>query len=108
MVETIDKEELKMKIDKGEEIQILDVRDTPEYDKEHIIGAKHLLISKMNAEKLNSMFKKDDLIITYSEDINCPAKMIAAEKLIEFGFKNVFAYPGSWKEWKEAGYPIEK
>jgi hypothetical protein len=29
------------------------------------------------------------------------------QKFIDFGFLNVLAYPGSWKEWKKAGNPIE-
>jgi rhodanese-related sulfurtransferase len=34
--------------------------------------------------------------------------MIAAKKLKSFGFRNVLAYAGSWKDWKGAGYPVEK
>jgi rhodanese-related sulfurtransferase len=48
------------------------------------------------------------VIVTYSLDTNCPAKNIAANKLDDFGFKNVLAYQGSWKEWKGVGYPVEK
>jgi rhodanese-related sulfurtransferase len=108
MVQIINTEELKEKMDKGEEeFILLDVRDTPDYEEEHIIRAVHLLISEMNDKKVDSMFNKDDLIITYSEDINCPAKRIAAEKLINYGFRNVIAYDGSWKAWKEANYPTE-
>ena len=107
MVQTITTEELKEKMDKGEDFILVDVRDTPEYEEEHIVGAVHLLISEMNEQKVNSMFDKDEQIITYSEDINCPAKKIAAEKLIEYGFKNVIAYEESWKAWKEADYPTE-
>lgn len=107
MVKKIEKEEIKLKLDMGEDIKLLDVRDTPEYNKEHIIGAKHLLISEME-DKVESMFEKDDVIITYSEDIDCPAKIIAAEKLEKMGFKHVMAYPGSWKDWKESDYPTEK
>ncbi|MBD3229405.1 MAG: rhodanese-like domain-containing protein [Candidatus Lokiarchaeota archaeon] len=106
MVKEIDKEEIKSKLDNNEDIILLDVRDTPEYNKEHIIGAKHLLISEMDG-KAESKFNKDDTIITYSEDIDCPAKNIAAEKLEKMGFKNVMAYPGSWKDWKDSGYPME-
>lgn len=107
MAEKINKEKLKEKIEKGENLRILDVRDTPEYEKEHIIGAEHLLISEMD-EKAELFFNKNETIITYSEDIDCPAKKIAADKLEKMGFKNVLYYPGSWKDWKEAGYPTEK
>jgi len=106
-MKTITKEELKEKIDRKENFRLVDVRDKPDYEKEHIVGALHFLISDMSQEKVNSMFNKDDLIVTYSEDRNCPAKRIAAQKLIDFGFVNVLAYEGSWKEWKDSGYPVE-
>ncbi len=107
MVQIISTEELKEKNEKREEFILLDVRDTADFEEEHIVGAVHLLISEMNEQKVDSMFDKDDLIITYSADINCPAKKIAAEKLIGYGFKNVIAYDESWKAWKEANYPTE-
>ena len=108
MVETIQKEELLDKIKRKENFVLLDVRDTSKYEKEHIKGAKHLLVAEMKEETVRAMLNKEDLIITYSEDINCPAKNIAAQKLSDFGYKNVHAFQGSWKEWKEAGYPIDK
>lgn len=106
-MDTITKEELLEKIRNEEAFHILDVRDTPDYRREHITGAVHLLIAEMTREKVEGMFGSADLIVTYSLDRNCPAKNIAAEKLREFGFVNVRAYQGSWKEWKESGYPVE-
>ena len=105
---TITKEELLEKITQNEVFHLVDVRDTPDYQKEHIVGAVHILISEMSQEKVEALFKKQDLIVTYSLDIDCPAKNIAAKKLVDFGFGNVLAYQGSWMEWKENGYPIEK
>ena len=58
--------------------------------------------------KVKSILKKDDQIITYSEDFNYPASTIAAEKLINYGFINVLVYKGGWKDWKDAKYPVEK
>jgi rhodanese-related sulfurtransferase len=107
-MDTITKEELLGKIQRNEVFSLVDVRDTPEYRQEHITGAVHLLISEMTGEKVEEMFDKQDLIVTYSLDINCPAKNIAAQKLRDFGFSKVLAYQGSWMEWKEAGYPVEK
>lgn len=107
-MDTITKDELLEKIRSHESFHLVDVRDTPDYRKEHIASAVHLLISEMKSEKVEAMFHKQDLIVTYSLDIDCPAKNIAAQKLIDFGFTNVRAYPGSWKEWREAGYPVEE
>lgn len=105
---TITKEELKTKIDAGEAFKLVDVRDTPDYRQAHIPGAVHLLIADMNKEQVHTLLHPEDEIVVYSLDIDCPAKFIAAKKLIDLGYKNVMAYPGSWKEWKDAGYPTEK
>jgi len=104
-IKTIKKEEIKNRMDRKLNVFLLDVRDTTDYLKEHIMGAKHLPIQEMNKNIMNHLFKEDDFIVTYSEDIHCPAKNIAAAELMGYGFKNVYAYPGSWKEWKESGYP---
>ncbi|NVM31988.1 MAG: rhodanese-like domain-containing protein [Candidatus Helarchaeota archaeon] len=107
MVDFIKRDELKKKIEKKEPFKLLDVRDTPDFEKEHIVGAVHILISKMNKERLNQLFGKDDLIVTYSLDFNCPASGIAAERLKEFGYTKLLRYKGGWQEWKESGYPTE-
>ncbi len=108
MINTITKEELLEKVKRNETFHLVDVRDTPDYQKEHIVGAVHLLISDMTKESTEALFGKQDVIVTYSQDINCPAKNIAAQKLMDWGFTNVLAYQGSWMEWKEAGYPTEE
>ena len=108
MVETIGKEEIKAKIESGEPFVLLDVRDTPDYREEHIKGAVHLLIADMDEGSVWELARPDDLVVVYSQDFDCPAKFIAAERLQEYGFTNVRAYPGSWKEWKEAGFPTER
>ncbi len=107
-MDTITKEELLEKIKYKESFHLVDVRDTPDYRKEHIVGAVHLLIAEMSQKKVEKLFAKEDLIVTYSLDIDCPAKNIAAKKLMDYGFSHVLAYPGSWMEWKRAGYPVEK
>lgn len=109
MTDTIIKEELLEKMKRNEPFHLLDVRDTPDYQKEHIVGAVHLLISEMSGETVEALFdSKQDVIVTYSLDIHCPAKNIAATKLMDLGFTNVLAYQGSWMEWKDAGYPVEE
>ena len=108
MIDTITKEELLEKIKQKDNFHLVDVRDTPDYQKEHIVGAVHILIAEMNRENVDALFGNQDVIVTYSLDIHCPAKNIAAKKLRDLGFKHVLAYQGSWKEWKEAGYPVEK
>ncbi|MFX0138461.1 MAG: rhodanese-like domain-containing protein [Candidatus Hodarchaeota archaeon] len=107
MVRIIDKQELLEIIEKNQKFLLLDVRDTPDYNNEHIKAAKHLLISQIE-KQITSMAEKDDLIITYSKDLNCPASDIAAETISNLGFTNILRYKGGWKEWKEANFPTDK
>ncbi|MHA1267489.1 MAG: rhodanese-like domain-containing protein [Candidatus Helarchaeota archaeon] len=58
--------------------------------------------------KVSSIFQKDAQIITYSEDHNCPASGIAAEKLVSMGYSNVLRYKDGWKAWKTANFPVER
>ncbi|RMF91480.1 MAG: hypothetical protein D6733_01010 [Methanobacteriota archaeon] len=98
--------ELKTRMDGGEEFVLLDVRDGPEYERERLPGAVHMLISDMNDKTLKG-FDRAVEIVTYSEDYRCPASRIAAEKLEEAGFSAI-NYQGSFEDWKEHGYPTEK
>lgn len=106
----ISTEEVKEIVDKmkkqksggSSEVLILDVREYEDYKKEHIPNAVHMYISDFE-EKAAKIDRKTK-IITYSRDISCPASTIAAKKLSELGFENVFDYKESFKAWKEAGY----
>lgn len=106
MIKIIKKEELLEMIENKKNFLLLDVRDTSEYKKEHVITAKHLPISQIES-KIDTFANKEDTIITYSEDLNCPASGIAAKKISGLGFKNVLRYKGGWKEWKQAELPTE-
>ncbi len=84
---------------------ILDVRDISEYDRGHIPTAIHVEIKEL--ENLKELFGKYEKIYVYSEDINCPASTIAARKLIELGYCNVYDFKGSFDEWVRKGYRVE-
>jgi rhodanese-related sulfurtransferase len=105
MVHEIDHAELKDMIDSDERFILLDVRDKPEYKKDHLPGALHLLISDMD-EKAKQMLDMNLTIVTYSEDYDCPASTIAAEKLEQMGFTTM-DYKGSYQDWVDHKYSVE-
>jgi phage shock protein E len=107
MVEIIDGPTLKKWIDAEKEMIIADARASEEYEKSHIPGSVSLLIAELE-KRADAVLRKGVPIVTYSEDINCPAKMILAEKLEKMGYKPVYAYDGSYADWVELGYPLEK
>jgi rhodanese-related sulfurtransferase len=107
MTDIITGEQLKEMIESGRDFDLLDVRDTPEYEKEHLPGAKSMLIADME-ERAGSELDKNKTVVVYSEDINCPASTIAVQRLSIMGFKELRDYAGSFRDWKEAGFPLEK
>ena len=52
--------------------------------------------------------KTAEEVYVYSKDYDCPASTIAAKKLVEMGFCNVYDFKGSFREWVEKGYETER
>ncbi len=106
MPKTIDRNELKRRLDSGEDIKLIEVLKEDEYKRLHIRGAMNIPLATIGATA-REKFSKDDFIVVYCSDINCTASPTAAEKLESFGFTNVHDYAEGKADWHEAGYPME-
>jgi len=106
----IDRETLKAKLDKKEKFQLWNVL-SKEYHKAdaNIAGSRWIPHDEIN-ERLAAQFvpSKDETIVTYCGGGECKASKMAAEKLAQLGYTNVFAYEGGLKDWSEAGLPLVK
>ena len=85
---------------------VLDIRGQAEFEKGHIIGAKHLLPSQVDPEgKLLAKAKESPVVVV------CYAGMTAtgvAQKLAKAGFKRVSVLEGGIGAWQQAGLPLAK
>lgn len=52
--------------------------------------------------------EKNRPIVVYCGFVGCRRSHHAAKYLTEWGYKNVYRYPGGITAWKEAGYPVVK
>lgn len=108
-IKKISKEDLKSRLDAGENILLVDVLPPEYYGEEHIAGAKNAPVYEINflehVEKLTN--DKSQRIVLYSEDPKSLATEDAAIKLIDSGYENVETFPGGLSEWKKAGWGIE-
>ena len=75
---------------------VIDVRDFADYESGHIPTAIHTPVDRLH--ELESLFSRYEKIYVYSEDANCPASTIAAKKIIEMGYCNVYDFRGSFDE----------
>jgi len=103
-------EELKQKMDDGDDILVLDAQPKAIYDKGHIKGALSLPWAAKLAQWDVRQISRDKMIIVYCDcgPGEADSSDLAAQ-LREMGFNNVkvLADP-SIRGWIRAGYPVEK
>lgn len=90
-----------------EDALVVDVREPGEYGAGHILGAKNLPLSRLDAGGAELAAKrKDKPVIVYCETGNRSAKAAAA--LRNQGFAKVLNLWGGLAAWQQAGLPVEK
>jgi len=109
MAKTLTAEELKQKIDAGEDFVLIDALGENSYQMRHVPGAQNVPNSptflRDFEEKVGA--PKDKEIITYCSSATCMASVQAAEALEEAGYTNVGHYKDGIAGWQEAGFEFE-
>jgi rhodanese-related sulfurtransferase len=96
--------ELEHNLKNRNDIVVVDVRETEDYEKGHIPGAINLPSDKWNTF---AGLRKDTLNVLYCYTQQCH---LAATAAVEFGAKGypVMEMDGGFEAWKEADLEIEK
>jgi rhodanese-related sulfurtransferase len=99
-------EELKAKMDRGEKVNIIDVREPHEYIEGNIGGKLYPLgkIQTMQIEDLEDL--KDEEVILHCR--SGKRSMMAAMILDQMGFKNTYNLVGGILAWEAKNYPVNK
>jgi rhodanese-related sulfurtransferase len=99
----ISRDELKQKLERKDQFQLVMALGDWEYCAKHIPGSLHFLTPK---EALASLAQDDDIVV-YCSSSECPASVFAYEYLVHHGYTHVRRYAGGILDWEEAGYPLE-
>ena len=102
-MELITCEELKEKLDRGDDFKLVFTMSEWAYRAKHIPGSLNI----DNPKKVAELLDKSDEIVVYCSGDPCPASKYAYYLLTQRGYKHVRRYAGGVAEWEEAGYPIE-
>jgi rhodanese-related sulfurtransferase len=97
------REELKVKLDRGDDVKLIMALGRRAYENMHIPGS--LNFASM-LEAVNNLHP-DDEVVVYCSNPACAASINAYRILVSYGFKRVYRYAGGLAEWQEAGYPLE-
>ena len=98
----ISREDLKRKLDEGEDLHLVCALAEWAYRAMHIPGSIHVDGPGKAAELLD----KDDQIVVYCTNVNCVASQLLYRRLVEDGYTDVRRYPGGLEDWEEAGYAL--
>ncbi len=106
MAKSIDRTELKKKMDRGDDFVLIEVLGPDAYKKAHIKGAINIPLEKIG-HRAKKRFDPEQEIVVYCADKECQASPKAAKKLKTMGFKNILDYVEGKADWQKAGYPME-
>ncbi|MGC1485757.1 MAG: rhodanese-like domain-containing protein [Candidatus Acidiferrum sp.] len=102
-VEETNVPEVKRRIDAGEKLILVDVREDHEWAKGHLPGAVHMGRGVIERDIEKSVPEADAKLVLYCGGGFRSA--LVADNLQRMGYTNVESMDGGWRGWLEAGLP---
>jgi rhodanese-related sulfurtransferase len=98
--------DVKARLDRGETLQFIDVREDGEWNVDRATGARHLGRGILERDVESLIPDKDAEIVLYCGGGFRSA--LAAESLQKMGYRRVVSMEGGIKAWRDAGYPLDR
>jgi rhodanese-related sulfurtransferase len=102
----IDSWDLKVALESGERVVVIDARSSEAYVRGHIPGAVNLPHRSMSADT-TAHLDKSALVVTYCDGIGCNASTKGALRMAQLGFR-VKELIGGLDWWRRDGHPIHE
>ena len=105
-VQEISIEEFRRRSCAGEQLALVDVREDHEWEAGHLPGAVHLSRGVLERD-VEARFPDPETPLV----LQCGGgfrSALAADNLRRMGYTNVYSLAGGYRDWVEAGLPIER
>ncbi|MEE8359220.1 MAG: rhodanese-like domain-containing protein, partial [Candidatus Hydrothermarchaeales archaeon] len=99
----ISREELKEKLDRGDDFKLVNALAELAFQAKHIPGSINISAPEVSRKMLNP----DDEIVVYCSGPDCIASVQAFNIMEANGYTKVRRYAGGILDWDEAGYPLK-
>lgn len=106
--EIISRDELKEKISRGDDFELVEVLAEDQFEQFHLPGAVNIPGDQLREKAPEVIPDKDREIVVYCTSPACQASPRAAKLLADMGYTNVKDYAGGKQHWKEGGLPVEE
>ena len=108
MASKITREELKAKLDRGEDVVLVEALPSRYYEEVHLPGAINMPHDRVDELASELLSDKSAEIIVYCSNRACQNSPQAVRRLTALGYENVRDYEEGKKDWIEAGLPTER
>lgn len=103
----ISRDELRAKIESGEDFVLVDALAPMSYARSHLPGAINLPLEWVDERAPRRVPDLDTEIVVYCIDVKCTSSVFVGERLRSLGYRNVRHYADGKDDWIAAGLPLE-
>ena len=104
----IDREELRAKIERGDDFVLVDALAPMSYARSHLPGAVNLPLEWVDDRAERRIPSFDTEVVVYCVDVECESSVQVGERLNRLGYRNVRHYAEGKKDWMRAGLPVDR
>ena len=97
-------QELRERLNRGENLLVLDVRSDEEWDEYHIESATHIYFGHLE-ERASELPKDKPIVVICNVGIR---SSLGSSILLKKGYRDIYNVLGSMTAWRNAGYPVVK
>lgn len=100
------REQVVAKIDRGD-VALVEVLPASHYEEAHLPGAINIPLDAVDELAASLLLDEHAAIVVYCSNGSCQNSTLAAERLTELGYLNVYDYEAGKQDWVDAGLPTE-
>ena len=106
-IRPISREELKGRLDRGEDVVVVETLGPAYYEDAHLPGAVNIPHTEVEDLAPRMLPDKSARVVVYCSNRACQNSPQAAVRLDALGYENVYDYEAGRQDWIEAGLPTE-
>jgi rhodanese-related sulfurtransferase len=104
----ISRDELWERIERGDDLVIVDALAPMSFAHSHLPGAINLPPEWVEERGPRHIPGPGAAIVVYCASATCESSVEVGSRLVELGYRNVRHYVGGKKDWVDAGLPLER
>jgi rhodanese-related sulfurtransferase len=108
MTTPITRTDLQARIDRGDELVLVEALGPMYYDDAHLPGALNLPHDRVDELAATVLPDKTATIVVYCSNTPCQNSVVASRALDRLGYVDILEYVEGKQDWIEAGLPIER